>query len=296
MSGFPKISIVTPSYNQGQFIEDTILSVIGQRYPNLEYIIMDGGSTDNTIEIIKKYESHLAYWVSEKDRGQSHAINKGFDLATGEILAWLNSDDMYLPGTLAFMSNVPLNTPTLYFGNCIHFKEDENKVVTSGSDVVTSEKVKFLEQMDYIIQPSCFWTRTVWDISGRLREDMHYAFDWEWFIRAKRNCIQFYSTSKPLSLYRFHQDHKSNTGGEKRLKEILDVYKLYNKDLSVLFEKLLSEDLNFRSIGTRFTFNFLKRLGRPRTLGNILKALKSRKYANYSVDQINDLAGMIGRG
>ena len=107
------ISIVTPTYNQGQYIEQTIQSVLNQNYPNLEYIIIDGGSTDNTVEIIKKYEKHLKFWVSEKDNGQANAINKGLQYCTGEIFNWLNSDDYLEPGALlnianAFSSNVQM--------------------------------------------------------------------------------------------------------------------------------------------------------------------------------------------
>jgi glycosyltransferase involved in cell wall biosynthesis len=97
---YPRVSIVTSSYNQDQFLEQTILSVIGQHYPNLEYIIIDGGSTDDSVNIIRKYEKYLKYWISEPDNGQSHAINKGFWVSTGEILAWINSDDLFLPGIL----------------------------------------------------------------------------------------------------------------------------------------------------------------------------------------------------
>src|SRR5688572_24844846 len=97
---WPKITIVTPSYNQGQFLEETIRSVLLQGYPNLEYIIMDGGSTDGSVDIIRKYEPYIAYWVSTTDRGQSHAINKGFSLATGHLMGWLNSDDVYAPNAL----------------------------------------------------------------------------------------------------------------------------------------------------------------------------------------------------
>ena len=112
-SDWPKISIITPSYNQGIFIEETILSVLDQNYPNLEYIIMDGGSTDNTVDIIKKYEDRITYWISEKDNGQSDAINKGFHKSTGDILHWLNSDDVLVPRALNMLVEYLSNNPDI---------------------------------------------------------------------------------------------------------------------------------------------------------------------------------------
>ena len=113
---WPRITVVTPSFNQGQYIEETIRSVLLQGYPNLEYIIMDGGSTDESVKIIKKYEPWLSYWVSEKDCGQSHAINKGWQRSTGDLVAWLNSDDYLAPGTLRQVARIYCQHQDLPFG------------------------------------------------------------------------------------------------------------------------------------------------------------------------------------
>ncbi len=235
MQNYPKISIVTPSYNQGQYLEQTILSIIGQNYPNLEYIIIDGGSTDNSVEIIKKYEKYLAYWVSEKDKGQSHAINKGFSIATGDILAWLNSDDYYLPNTLFFIAkNLELQIPTILFGNCMHIFEGANTLL--GSQVEEKHNTMNIQLIDYIIQPSSFWNRSAWQSVGNLSEDLHYAFDWEWFIKAHKQGIVFQPRQEYLSVYRIHKDHKSGTGDMKRLKEIQYIYEQYcSLEVSKLF-------------------------------------------------------------
>ena len=127
---WPKISIVTPSYNQAQFLERTILSVLNQNYPNLEYIIIDGGSTDGSVEIIKKYEKYLAYWISEKDKGQAHAINKGFEKATGELVGWQNSDDIYLPNAFYKVVEIFREKPDydVYFGN-IYFIDESDSII-----------------------------------------------------------------------------------------------------------------------------------------------------------------------
>src|SRR5438067_5112001 len=116
-----KITVVTPSYNQGRYLEEAILSVLGQGYPDLEYLVMDGGSTDGSAEIIQRYDGDLAYWVSEPDGGQAAAINRGFEKATGDVLCWLNSDDMHLPGTIAWVAgHLRRGEPDLVFGDCVH--------------------------------------------------------------------------------------------------------------------------------------------------------------------------------
>src|SRR4030095_11846278 len=198
---FEKITIVTPSYNQGRFLEQTILSVIGQQYPRLEYIIMDGGSTDNSVEIIKKYESQLTHWESEKDRGQAHALNKGFAMATGTIFGWINSDDFYLPGTLSFVAEqLDPHKPELLFGNCLHFVDNQPRAY--GSDVRREHEKRDLRLADYIIQPGSFWTRESWLKTGTLDESLHFGFDWDWFIRAMKAGVAFKVEDRYLSTYR----------------------------------------------------------------------------------------------
>jgi len=226
----PRITVVTPSYNQAQFLEQTILSVIGQGYPNLEYIVMDGGSKDGSVDIIKKYESNITYWQSQKDNGQGAAINAGFSRATGDILCWLNSDDLYMPGTLLKIGRLfkDVTEPMITFGNCLHFYENSAK--TRGSDVEKHHKELQLELCDYVIQPSSFWNRQAWVKTGIIDESFHYVFDWEWFIRAKRSGVIFSPQRDYLSLYRIHDAHKSGVGGDKRSKELAEIYGKYNDE------------------------------------------------------------------
>src|SRR5579862_6186863 len=159
VEAWPKITVVTPSFRQAQFLETTILSVLGQCYPNLEYIIMDGGSDDGSVAIIESYASQLAYWQSKRDAGQADAINQGFARATGDILCWLNSDDFFLPGTLRTIARElgPFcNDPALLFGNCMYFREADGSARILRARRHSPE---FLRETDCIYQPSSFWTR-----------------------------------------------------------------------------------------------------------------------------------------
>lgn len=205
---WPGISIVTPSYNQGQFLEETIRSVLLQGYPNLEYIIIDGGSTDNSVEIIRKYEPWLTYWVSEPDRGQSHAINKGFGRATGDIMAWLNSDDVYAPGAVVVAAN--------------HLREEKSALLV-GASIVTETSNTLEGHLDHrapewgemmydvktFPQPSVYWTADLWHKSGGLDEKLHQLMDYDLWLRMQPHVAKLIFTNEILSFARSHSEQKT---------------------------------------------------------------------------------------
>lgn len=188
MAGLPKISIITPSWNQGPFIERTITSVLSQGYPNLEYIVMDGGSTDGTIDILKKYEGRLL-WTSEKDKGQADAINKGIARSTGDIIAYLNSDDVYEPGALNKVADhFSAHEETMWLtGQCRIIDEQDREI----RRLITAYKNFLLRHYSYslllvtnpVSQPATFWRRSVISDLGLFDETEHLVMDYDYWLR-----------------------------------------------------------------------------------------------------------------
>lgn len=208
---YPKITIVTPSFNQGAYLEETIRSVLLQGYPNFEYIIIDGGSNDDSVQIIKKYESSLSYWVSEPDRGQSHAINKGMERATGDILAYLNSDDIYEPGALnTVVKHLDPQQAQWCWGDG-RIIDANSGYVSQLPTICPEDWIQLMAHTHCGMQPSAFWTRKLWDECGPFDSEMFFSFDWDLFSRflLKKHVPVHISTS--LSCARYHSSTKTST-------------------------------------------------------------------------------------
>ena len=225
----PRVTIVTPSYNHAEFLEETIRSVLLQGYPNLEYFVIDGGSTDSTLEIIKKYEPWLAGWVSEKDSGQSNAINKGFARATGEWLGWLNSDDCLVPyGIYNLLKTGHAAQADFVYGSSIQFGLSTlHPYIKRPGPLAFNYEV--LRLVDWLDQPATLWKRRVFDECGPLVEDFHFVFDWDFFIKCSKRFKGAYCQSV-IATYRFHEANKTLTGNLKRSEEIIKISLEYLPD------------------------------------------------------------------
>ena len=236
-ANFPAISIVTPSYNQAQFIEETILSILDQHYPNLELIVVDGGSTDHTLEILKKYQGRLD-WTSGKDNGQASAINYGLQRANGEIVAFLNSDDIYNPGALLTVGKYFAQHPEAYCltGKCRTINEYGQEIrglITLYKNVwMLFHSYQVLQILNYISQPATFWRRSITHEIGFLDETLNYTMDYEYWLRMGKK-YRIHYLPYELACFRVHSNSKSGNTAHRQFDEELMVAKRYGKGLSV---------------------------------------------------------------
>ena len=248
---WPRISIVTPSYNQGQFIEETIRTVLLQGYPDLEYIVIDGGSSDSSVEVIRRYQDWLTYWVSEKDDGQTHAINKGFAKASGDIFAYLNSDDLFTVQALQVVAqeyqknksdNLIMTFAGVEFGNY----GDEKIVYTEKAPRITT----WLSQSSSLFQQSTFWSSSLHRAVKGFDESLHFCFDKDFFLQ----CIfkEGIFLSKPeyiTSKFRFHPDSKTSTIYDICLAENNLIFEKYRKIPH--YSSLLEIELEAQAVQSR---------------------------------------------
>ncbi|MEJ8568214.1 glycosyltransferase family 2 protein [Elongatibacter sediminis] len=241
-SDWPKISIVTPSFNQSRWLEKTIRSVLLQGYPNLEYIVIDGGSSDDSVDIIRKYDSWITHWVSEADRGQSHAINKGFAMATGEIFAWLNSDDYYSAWAFdsvvrAWLDPQPKRGAIVGDGQIL----DSTGGVWYQPPVHVVDKASIFRWLDHMnfMQPSCFFSDEAWKNCGPLDESVHIALDVDlWLNMAER--YEFQRIDSLLSYSLKHGDAKTTRLEQLMYVDLAFVYIKHGNEVAarVVLEKL----------------------------------------------------------
>lgn len=202
--------MVTPSYNQAQFIERTVRSVLDQDYPNLDYRVQDGGSNDGTVEILRRYEGRLAGWDSRPDKGQSEAINRGFAGTTGEIMAWLNSDDVLFPGALEYVADYFASHPDVdaIYGHRILIDEEDRQI---GRWILPAHSNRVLSWADFVPQETLFWRRRIWDkAGGQVDESFRFAMDWDLLLRFREAGARFRRVPRFLGGFRIHSRQKTS--------------------------------------------------------------------------------------
>ncbi len=237
-AALPKISVVTPSYNQGDYIEDTIKSVLGQNYPNLEYIVMDGGSTDQTFDVLRKYEDRLT-WISEPDNGQSDALNKGLRMVTGDVVAFINTDDVYEPGALLtvgqfFAQNAQADWVT---GKCRNVGTDGQeirKAITHYKNFWLRLGVqRLLFVLNYVSQPATFWRKEALEKVGLFDESLHYAMDYDYWLRML-GTYRLHFIDQYLARFRIHPTSKAGSSAHAQFDAGLDIARNYTRSRLVL--------------------------------------------------------------
>ena len=224
MTGLPRVSIITPSFNQAKYLERTILSVLNQDYPNIEYILIDGGSDDGSLEIIQKYASRLAYWVSEPDRGQTDAINKGFSRASGEILAWINSDDTYAPGAVARAVDFLQKSPEvgLVYGD-MRFIDEHDQPIGMFNAALT-DLTRLRRGYVHVPQPAAFFRAELWKQVAPLDASFYFAMDYDLWVRLAQRTRFAYQKGEIWANFRLHSGGKTIAADERCWPEMLRVH------------------------------------------------------------------------
>lgn len=220
----PRVSIITPSFNQAQFLEKTIQSVLEQDYPRIEYIIVDGGSTDGSVDVIKKYAGRLAKWVSEQDKGQTDAINKGFAYAKGEIFAWINSDDTYNPRAVGAAVKYLMENPdvAMVYADCNFINEDD-KVIGKFNSAQTDYR-RLREGYIHIPQQTMFFRAKYWKELGPLDPSFYFAMDYDLWTRIAAKAPIKYLAGQVWANFRIHTTSKTNVADERGWQEMLRVH------------------------------------------------------------------------
>ena len=288
----PRISIVTPSYNQAASLEETIRSVLLQNYPNLEYLIIDGGSTDGSVDIIRKYERWLTYWLSERDNGQSEAINKGWSRCTGDWMAWINSDDRYLPDAFVRVADVfqRASAGDLIFGDLELMLDGNARIIG-----YATAPDQMLDELVFPYQPTCFFSQSVLKKMGLLDPSLHYVMDADILLRVMANSDWHYIPSA-LASFRIQGNTKTNQSEEKFAREILLLLErvLLNR---AAYPKLKHySDNKLRSI-------FFRRASKHLYMGNyfydslvlIARAVQMNPRAGFSILQDEGMGWIVRR-
>lgn len=206
----PTVSLVTPSFQQGPFLRRTIRSVLEQNYPRLEYFVQDGGSTDESAAVLQEFSARLTGWESAPDRGQAHAINTAFRRTTGEIMGWINSDDLLLPGALLYIGQFFAQNPdaAVLYGNRVLIDEQDRDI---GRWILPRHDDGILPWIDYVPQETLFWRRSLWDAAGgRIDESLQFAIDWDLLLRFQKAGARFAHTRHFLGAFRVHPDQKTS--------------------------------------------------------------------------------------
>lgn len=216
----PKLSIVTPSFNQGEFIEETIQSVLRQNYQNIEYVVIDGGSSDNSVDIIKKYEDKLHFWISERDEGHGHALNKGFSHTSGEIMAWINSDDKYTPWSFNVVAEIFSKFPHVMWIVGFNSWWNSTGAMTTASRCPKNIFDFLLGNYGWIQQESVFWRRELWEkAGGYINQNYKLMVDGELWTRFFLH-EELYSVDCILSGYRMHNNNRAKLHSSNCLEEM----------------------------------------------------------------------------